>query len=51
MKRFLLSQKEQHKTLDFIEKGFIPAEKLVQCKIKYIEQKEKLELMISPILK
>ena len=39
------------KTLNFMEKGFIPAEKLVQCKIKYIEQKEKLEFMISPIMK
>lgn len=39
------------KTLNFMEKGFIPAEKLVQCKIKYIEQKEKIELMISPIMK
>ena len=39
------------KTLNFIEKGFIPTEKLVQCKIKYIEQKEKLELMINPIVK
>ena len=39
------------KTLNFMEKGFIPAEKLVQCKIKYIEQKEKLEMMINPILK
>jgi len=39
------------KTLNFIEKGFISNEELIQCKIKYIEQKEKLELMIKPILK
>jgi hypothetical protein len=45
------SELDRIKTLNFIEKGFIPTEKLVQCKIKYIEQKEKLELMISPILK
>jgi hypothetical protein len=39
------------KTLDLIEKGFILNEKLIECKIKYIEQKEKLEIMINPILK
>ena len=39
------------KTLDLIEKGFILNEKLIECKIKYIEQKEKLEMMINPILK
>jgi hypothetical protein len=39
------------KTLNLIEKGFISNEKLIQCKIKYIEQKEKLEMMINPILK
>ena len=39
------------KTLNFMEKGFIPNEELIQCKIKYIEEKEKLELMIKPILK
>ena len=39
------------KTLNFIERGFILNEKIIQCKIKYIDEKEKLELMISPILK
>jgi len=45
------SRLDRVKTLNFIERGLIPNEKLVQCKIKYIEEKEKLELMINPILK
>ena len=39
------------KTLNLIEKGFISNEKLIECKIKYIEQKEKVEMIINPILK